>query len=148
MLWIITSFTASSVVLAQDTSDRLFNIYANSAVHPEYFDGYVAQEIVDEQLRSCIGGLTAIYAPIAQRHLNGCWGIADWQAKRMCMDQAPPEAHVGDWLISLQHKLGGTPWCDTSTGWSACFGKRMVGPDFWESMVTPFFPVWRQYLQC
>jgi len=66
--------------------------------------------------------------------------------KKRCIDQTPPEAHVGSWLMSLQLKLCGAPWCGTPAGEIACSGKQMLGLAYRRNSVKPFYYIWEQYL--
>ncbi len=133
---------------AQNPSTRLFNIYVSSVLNPTQFDQYVSSHTFDQQILTCISNLSSRYQPITENHFNACRSIQDWTARTNCMNQAPPEARAGDWLGSLQLKLAGQPWCQTSSGLSACTGRRTYGRVAWENMLRPFFPLWQQVLRC
>ncbi len=141
-------FVASTSWATHDTSKFVYDVYKDSILNPEVFDNNISPYTSNEPFRSCLERLWAVYGPIAKQHLDSCWGITDPSMKKMCMDGAPPQAHVGDWVASMTMKLDGMSWCNTSAGQSACLGKRMVGPVFWENSVRPYFPQWRQYLTC
>jgi hypothetical protein len=152
-IFIISNFLNSIPANAQDYSQIMYDLYAESVLYPENFDSVIAnnRRLFDNYFDSCLHNLTMAYMEAGRREMQICNGHTNPRWRSQCLQEST-SASMWMWCLSLRAALDGTPWQRTTTGSNTLFAKQMLeqlmGAGSYASSMRQFIPMMRPYFRC